>query len=326
MATVKLGSARSSFGNTAPGDQCGGKEVSTQDWYRHSKGWVVLRAKDPAVRERQAVAMERACANNDIGYSQATRNTLYSNVKDKAFDPALTTKKVNTDCSALVRVCMAYAGIMVKDFITSTQVTRTMATGKYEKLTDSKYTTKSDYLLRGDILVTKTKGHTVIVLNNGAKAEEIAKDEVYSLGSRILKNGMEGADVKELQSALIALGYDCGKWGADGDFGDATELAVREFQQDHSCKVDGQAGSETIQALENMQGAQEESAEAKYAVIVGGSCYVRTAPNTSGRILGVVSAGEKLEYQGQDSQNGWRLVVYKKQNGWVSGKYSRLEN
>lgn len=35
---VKIGSARSSFGNTAPGDQAGGKEVSTQAWYLHSKG------------------------------------------------------------------------------------------------------------------------------------------------------------------------------------------------------------------------------------------------------------------------------------------------
>ena len=41
---VKIGSARSSYGNTSPGDQNGGKEVSTENWYLHSKGWVVLRA------------------------------------------------------------------------------------------------------------------------------------------------------------------------------------------------------------------------------------------------------------------------------------------
>ena len=29
---------------------------------------------------------------------------------------------------------------------------------------------------------------------------------------------MEGADVKELQTDLITLGFDCGKWGADGEF------------------------------------------------------------------------------------------------------------
>lgn len=155
---VKVGSARSSFGNTSAGDQYNGLEVSTQNWYLHSKGWIVLRAKDATVREKQAQAMEKACVNNNIGYDQSTRLTLYNNIKDKNFDPAKTTKKVNTDCSALVRVCMAYAGVTCSDFITSTQISYTMATGAYEKLTDSKYTTKSDYLLRGDILVTKTKG------------------------------------------------------------------------------------------------------------------------------------------------------------------------
>ena len=94
--SVLIGSARSSFGNTAPGDQHSGLEVSTQKWYLHAKGWYVLRAKDAAAREKIAVAMERACANNNIGYSQPTRNTLYSDVKPYGFDPAKTTKKVNT--------------------------------------------------------------------------------------------------------------------------------------------------------------------------------------------------------------------------------------
>ena len=167
---VKIGSARSSYGNTSPGDQNGGREVSTENWYPHSKGWVVLRAKDPAAREKIATAMERACDNNDIGYSQPTRNTLYSNVKPFGFDPARTTKKVNTDCSALVRVCVNFAGITVGDFITSGEVAALMATGAFEKFTDDAHCKSSDRLLRGDILVTKTKGHTVVVLNDGAKA------------------------------------------------------------------------------------------------------------------------------------------------------------
>ena len=39
---VKIGSARSSYGNTAPGDQNGGSEVSVENWYLHSKGWVAV--------------------------------------------------------------------------------------------------------------------------------------------------------------------------------------------------------------------------------------------------------------------------------------------
>ena len=128
---VKIGSARSSYGNTSPGDQNGGKEVSTENWYLHSKGWVVLRALDPEARERIAVAMERACANDDIGYDQGTRLTLFNDVKPCGFDPAKTTKKVNTDCSALVRVCVHYAGIEVENFITSNEVSKLMATGAF---------------------------------------------------------------------------------------------------------------------------------------------------------------------------------------------------
>lgn len=169
---VKIGSARSSYGNTSPGDQNGGKEVSTENWYPHSKGWVVLRALDPEAREKIAVAMERACANDNIGYDQSTRNTLYNNVKPYGFDPACTTKKVNTDCSALSRVCVNFAGITVGDYITSSEAATLMATGAFEKFIDDAHCKSSDRLLRGDILVTKTKGHTVIVLSDGAKAVE----------------------------------------------------------------------------------------------------------------------------------------------------------
>lgn len=168
---VMVGSARSSFGNTSPGDQNGGKEVSTQAWYLHSKGWYVYRAKDPAVRKKIAEAMEKACANNAIGYHQGTRNSLYNDIKDNGFDPSKTSKKVNTDCSALVRVCCAYAGIMLGDFITWNEGSVLVNSGKFDKLMADKYCKQADYLMRGDILCTRIKGHTVVVLTDGRKAE-----------------------------------------------------------------------------------------------------------------------------------------------------------
>ena len=201
--SVLIGSARSSFGNTAPGDQHSGLEVSTQKWYLHAQGWYVLRAKDAAAREKIAVAIERACANNNIGYSQPTRNTLYSDVKPYGFDPARTSKKVNTDCSALVRVCVNFAGIAAGDFITSSEVRVLMATGAFELFTDDAHCKRDDYLLRGDILVTRTKGHTVVVLNDGAKAAEEIVNIVYRLGDRVLKNGMDGEDVCEYRAGDV---------------------------------------------------------------------------------------------------------------------------
>ena len=55
--------------NGAAGDQTG-KEVSTQKWYAHSKGWVLLRAKSAEARERIAACMQAACDNPHIGYDQ----------------------------------------------------------------------------------------------------------------------------------------------------------------------------------------------------------------------------------------------------------------
>lgn len=322
---VMIGSARSSYGNTNPGDQNGGKEVSTENWYLHSKGWVLLRAKDPEARERIAVAMEHACDNDDIGYSQGTRLTLFNNVKYLGFDPAKTTKPVNTDCSALVRVCVHYAGITVDNFITSNEVSMLMATGQFELFKDDGHCKSSDHLLRGDILVTRTKGHTVVVLNDGAKASEEVVSVVYKLGDRVLKNGMDGEDVKELQTMLISLDYDCGAWGADGEFGDATEQAVEQFQYAHGCAVDGEVGPETLAALKKaLEDAEAPITDARYVKIVNGNCYVRTAPNTDGKKLGVAHRGDILDYQGVQSADGWHLVVYNGQNGWVSGKYSEL--
>jgi hypothetical protein len=70
---VYFGSARIDENGNASGGKAGdqtGKEVSTQEYYMHSKGWNVIRAKEPQVREAIALDMEWACANNNIGYDQ----------------------------------------------------------------------------------------------------------------------------------------------------------------------------------------------------------------------------------------------------------------
>lgn len=70
----------------------------------------------------------------------------------------------------------------------------------------------------------------------------------------LLNNGDSGKAVKELQKDLIEAGY--GKYmepyGADGQFGDATEKAVRHFQKDHHLKVDGIAGPKTLGKLKSV--------------------------------------------------------------------------
>ena len=145
------------------------------------------------------------------------------------------------------------------------------------------------------------------------------------LGDRILKNGMSGADVKELQTDLIRLGYDLGRYGADGDLGDATEEAVRRFQRDKKLAVDGEAGPDTIGALEQALAKLEKPVtDPKRVQITGGKCYVRAEPNASGKKLGVAHPGEIYNYAGETTQQGWNRIEYNGGTGWVSGKYSRL--
>ena len=68
-----------------------------------------------------------------------------------------------------------------------------------------------------------------------------------SASSSTLKNGSTGSDVKKLQQRLQELGYL--KGSADGDFGDATETAVKNFQANNGLTVDGKAGPATLEKV-----------------------------------------------------------------------------
>ena len=75
------------------------------------------------------------------------------------------------------------------------------------------------------------------------------KEEGYTMNMRNLSRDCKGEDVRALQILLIGRGYTCGSYGADGDFGNATDAAVRNYQQDHGLGVDGIAGPATMGSL-----------------------------------------------------------------------------
>lgn len=317
---VKVGSARSDENRRAYGGKAGdqtGREVSTQDWYLHSKGWRVFRAKDSAKAEMIARCMQAACDNRHIGYDQYERNSLYKAAQPCGFDVSKVTKDTECDCSALVRVCCAYAGILglPSDFRTGNMPANLLATGAFTELKDTKYTTQSAYLRRGDILVTKTSGHTVVALSNGSKA---AQDVTFKLGDRELKKGCAGADVEALQRALLAKGYKLPVWGADGDFGSETEKAVKAYQKAEGMQQTGILSKEDCLRL----------AGARQLKVTAGLVNVRAAPSLAGRILGTVKLGETLPFQGETKKDergvSWHLVEFKGQNGWISEKCGKV--
>ncbi|MDD4797224.1 MAG: N-acetylmuramoyl-L-alanine amidase [Eubacteriales bacterium] len=69
-------------------------------------------------------------------------------------------------------------------------------------------------------------------------------------GKYMLRQGSAGDAVRWLQWNLQALGYDLGKWGVDGIFGAQTQLAVKQYQQEHELVADGIVGPKTYATLQ----------------------------------------------------------------------------
>lgn len=82
----------------------------------------------------------------------------------------------------------------------------------------------------------------------------IPREEDFTLGFRILREGCVGDDVRALQLMLKARGYQCGNYGtngdgADGDFGAFTKTKLISYQRVNGLEPDGEAGPDTMSAL-----------------------------------------------------------------------------
>lgn len=122
--------------------------------------------------------------------------------------------------------------------------------------------------------------------------EQSSTTTVYKLGDRTLKRTsplMEGDDVKELQTRLNALGFDCGT--VDGQFGKNTESGVKAFQTAAGIEVDGKFGKESKAALDVYSAPQTEpetSTDANYTLYV-----VQSGDNLWGIAKKLLGAGGK---------------------------------
>lgn len=269
---IMVGSARSDergkYNSGAAGDQKQKNthdtigEVSMQNMYTHSKGWNVLRPKSAAHANAIAERMRAACENANLGYDQYNRLGVIKYGID-------TTTKTECDCSSLVRQCVKEAtGVDAGNFTTDNQCAKLAATGLFE----SKFTYVSQAktpVFDGDILVTKTKGHTVIVVSGNSRgassynsvewvkalqrainvsADGIAGKETHG-ACPTLRAGSKGTVVKLMQERI---GEHFGikvSGGYDGDFGNGTLAAVKNFQKQKGLEVDGIVGKYTWKAL-----------------------------------------------------------------------------
>lgn len=193
--------------NGAKGDSTG-KEVCTRTWY--SKPWDFMAIHPNAsVREKIASTCEDGCANNNIGYGQGDRNTLYTQAKSKNYDLSKITTKCNCDCSSFMNVCCVAAGVGSygsNGWTTSTMKSNLKNAG-FVIITDSTYLKSANYCVRGAIYV-KSNSHTVCGLSNGSNY----KKTLSKMGSASDVSNGSSISSGTSSSSKLTLKVD-GKWG-----------------------------------------------------------------------------------------------------------------
>lgn len=75
------------------------------------------------------------------------------------------------------------------------------------------------------------------------------EEDIIMVATQMIGNGDRGNAVRSMQGALIAQGYNCGSYGADGICGAATVAAIKACQAANGLAADGICGVKTWGAL-----------------------------------------------------------------------------
>ena len=184
---IMVGSARSDENGRVSGGAAGDQkqasgggndtkgEVSIQPMYSHAKGWMVIRPKDISHAGLIASKMLVACNNANIGYDQIERLGVIRN-------GTASSVRTECDCSSLVRACVKEAtGTDPGNFTTATEMAALARTGLFEE-SFAYISQEKTPVYNGDILVTKTKGHTVIVVSGSPRLGQSGPGQAAQTG------------------------------------------------------------------------------------------------------------------------------------------------
>ena len=130
-----------------------------------------------------------------------------------------------------------------------------------------------------------------------------------------LRQGAEGEAVRAMQKRLKTLGYYKGT--VDGSFGEGTALAVRAFQMANGLKVDGIAGTGTLNALYSAAALSADQA-AQSATAAPTAPPATTAPETGGTQIS--STGYITLREGDTGDGVRRLQEALSSLGYYTGK------
>lgn len=124
---------------------------------------------------------------------------------------------------------------------------------------------------------------------------------------KTLEYGSRGTEVKELQKALLSLGFDPN--GTDGKFGSGTKAAVKAYQKSRGLTADGKAGNITLSLLYSEVDGSANTGSSSGSV--GSGEATSTNPNT----LKYGSSGSRVT----ELQNNLKKLGYSV--GTVDGKF-----
>ena len=115
-------------------------------------------------------------------------------------------------------------------------------------------TTKTGYSANGGMVAAKSYSRTNSNIAGYCTVDYDKESEAKTVMIELnqLEKGSKGDNVKALQILLIGYGFDCGNYGADGDFGSATNEAVRKYQKAKGLTVDGIVGEKTWKKILNV--------------------------------------------------------------------------
>lgn len=168
--SIKIGHASIDENGRVSGGRAGdstGKEVCIRSWY--SKPWqYYLECTDNNIASIAADYMESICQNDNVGYNQAKRLTLYNQLKIHKDVSKLT--PCECDCSSLAACCYIMAGLNINPSCTTRNLrSALLASGKFIVHSENQYLTSDIYAKRGGLFL-KEGSHVVMALENGSQA------------------------------------------------------------------------------------------------------------------------------------------------------------
>ena len=311
------------------------------------------------VTEQRAYAAELMTSRKGKNsYTQGGKRTYFFGYPDNKVGN--TAQAGYSDCSSAVRAAIKAATGIDIGGNTSAQINNRKTKGQIIHETDGYYPDESK-LLPGDCLYFKGNpshpldvGHVEMYIGNGkvcghgsgtgpkirdmreyCKSRASASRRYFMAirwihgedtnvpTRRTLKRGMDGSDVQEMQQILLQIGYDLGSYGADGDFGPATETAVKALQINLGIADSGivdEALWQRLDAIIDNKGdsddPQPEPVQVGNLTVKDGTWNIRTGPGKEYAIRKTVKGGEKLR---EVIPHGWKTVQMEDGSvGWVS--------